>query len=222
MTDDRSRDPFRTAAPDDLTPPHPVLGNPSSSAPFDRPGPITPVQAAPIQAPPVRSRGGGMLINVVLGIALVVAVGGVAFAAGRVSAPPNAAAGTGLRGQGGFVPGAGGPTASGAPGGAFGGAGGGAVALQGTVTAMTADSITLELASGQSVTIPTDASTTWHEQQAATSTDVTTGSTVIIQVQGGRGAGGQGGGQAGGPTASGAPGRALGSASTVTLVPAGS
>jgi hypothetical protein len=155
-----------------------------------------------------------MLVNVVLGLALVVAIGGVAFAAGRVTAPATAAAAA----RQGF--GAGGPTASGAPGGfGGGGAGAGGVALQGTVTAVTADSITLQLASGQSVTIPIDAQTTWHERTAATSADVTTGSSVIVQLQGGRGAGGQGNG---GPAASGAPGRALGSASTVTLVPAGS
>jgi len=49
-----------------------------------------------------------------------------------------------------------------------------------------ADSITLELASGQSITIPTDAQTTWHERAAATAADVTTGSTVIVQLAGGR------------------------------------
>jgi hypothetical protein len=159
-----------------------------------------------------------MLINIVLGIALVVAVGGVAFGAGRVTAPAAATtvrAGLGA-GQGGLNPG--GPTASGAPGGGVGGAGGG-VSLQGTVTEVTATSITLQLPTGQSVTIPTDTQTTWHQREAATSTDVTTGSTVIVQIQGGRGGGGQGGG---GATASGAPNRALGSAATVTLVPAGS
>ena len=205
MPDDRSRDPFQPAAPASPTP-----------APFDRPTPLDPVEP-----PVVRAKGGAMLVNVVLGLALVVAVGGVAFAAGRVTAPATAAGARTGPGQGGFVPGAGGPTASGAPGGGFAGAGG--TSLQGTVTAVTADSITLQLTSGQSITIPTDAQTTWHQRESATAADVTNGSTVIVQLQGGFGGAGQGGpGQGGGATASGGPNRNLGPAATVTLVPAGS
>jgi hypothetical protein len=180
-----------------------------------------------------------VLVNALLGVALVVAVGGVAFAVGRATAPASTAstgAGRfGTDGQG-FVPGGRGPNASGAPGGlgGFGGFAGGA-SIQGTVTAVSADSITLQLASGQTVTIPVDAATTWHERTAATAADVTTGSTVIVQVSGGRGAFGNGngngdgngngngnGGQGNGPTGSGAPGRTLGPAAAVTLVPAGS
>lgn len=200
--DSRSNDPFRpTSAPGD-------------AAPY------------PIEATAVRPRGrGGMFLNVALGIALVVAVGGVAFGAGRMTAPV-AAAGAARPGAGGFVPGAGGPTASGAPGGGF---GGGGASINGTVTAVAADSITVQLANGQSVTIPTSSTTTYHEQAAGTAADVTSGATVIVQVEGGRGGGqggqgGQGGGPAasGAPTASGAPARNLGAASSVTIVPAGS
>jgi hypothetical protein len=167
-----------------------------------------------------------MLVNVVLGIALVVAVGGVAFAVGRASAPATAAAartGFGTNGQG-LLPGTGGPNASGAPGGGFGAAAGG-LSIQGTVTAVGADSITLELANGQTVTIPTNAQTTYHQREAATPAAVTDGSTVIVQLEGGRGAfnnGNGNGGQGGGPTGSGAPGRTIGPATTVTVVPAGS
>jgi hypothetical protein len=174
-------------------------------------------------------------VNVLLGVALVVAVGGVAFAAGRATAPAPATANrTGFGGNGGngqFF----GPNASGAPnrGGGFagfGGAGGG-VSIQGTVTAVSADSISLQLASGQTVTIPLDSQTTYHSRTSATASQVTDGATVIVQLSGaGRGAfggangggNGQGGGGGQGPTASGAPGRALGSASSVTIVPAGS
>jgi hypothetical protein len=173
----------------------------------------------PVASTAVRPKGsGGMVLNAVLGIALVVAVGGVAFGAGRVTAPVAAAA-AGRNGAGGFVPGAGGPTASGAPGGGF---GGGAASIQGTVTAVAADSITVQLPSGQSVTIPTTGTTTYHEQAAATPADVTSGTTVIVQLEGGRGGQGGQGGQGGGPAASGAPARNLGSASSVTVVPAGS
>jgi hypothetical protein len=194
---------------------------------------------APITSPPatgpatgpapvvVRSRGGGgMLLNVLLGLALVVAVGGVAFAVGRSTAPAAAASNAGRFGANGGFAGQGGPTASGAPG-AFGaGLGGGGVSVQGTVTAISADSITLQLTSGQTITIPTDAQTTWHQRAAATAADVTSGSTVVVQLQGGRGAfgngNGNGQGQGNGPAASGAPGRAIGPATTVTLVPADS
>ena len=191
---------------------------PASTAPaYAVPASTAPASAA-VAPVVVRSRGGGgLLVNALLGVALVVAVGGVAFAVGRATAPASAAStGTGrfgTNGQG-FVPGGGGPNASGAPGGlgGFGGFAGGA-SIQGTVTAVSANSITLQLASGQSVTIPLDAQTTWHERSTATAADVTTGSTVIVQVSGGRGAfgngngnGGQGnGGQGNGPTGSGAP-----------------
>ena len=216
------------------------------SDPFDRPVATSPVAAAPVgsaplgsapfgpgpvSAAPVRAKGGsGMLVNVLLAVALVVAVGGVAFAVGRVTAPATTASGRtgfGTNGQGGF-----GPNASGAPGagfnGGFGGFGGGNVSIQGTVTAVTADSITIQLAGGQSITIPTNAQTTYRESQASTAAAVTSGATVLVQLPAGRGAFGNGngngngnGGQGGGPNASGAPGRTLGPASTITVIPAG-
>jgi hypothetical protein len=178
-----------------------------------------------------------MLVNVLLGVAVVVAVGGVAFAAGRATAPTTTGTGRfGANGPGGgnFVSG---PGASGAPTrGGFGAAlGGGGITIEGTVTAVSADSITLQLASGQSITIPTTSDTTYHSQTAATSSDVASGATVKVELSGGRfGGGGQGsgngnggngngnGGQTG-PAASGAPTttRGLGSASSVTVVPAG-
>jgi hypothetical protein len=251
-TDPRSGDPFPPGS-DDVTSVHPVApaasqpapgpidpppagagspwaaptgpsGGPSSAVdPFDRPL-DRPVAPLPVEAPVARGKGGGgMLVNVLLGIALVVAVGGVAFAAGRVTAPVTTATGrTGLggnAGNGGFFQG--GPNASGAPGGAF-GTGAGGVSIQGTVTEVSADSITLQVAGGQTVTIPIDAQTTYSERTPSTAAAVTSGSTVVVQLQGGRGAFGNGngnGGQGGGATASGAPGRALGPASSITVVP---
>jgi hypothetical protein len=198
---------------------------PASADPFDRPG-LAPAMG-PVGAPTVRSRssGSGMLVNVLLGIAVVVAVGGVAFAVGRATAPTTvAAANNGRFGNGGF----GGPNASGAPGGGFVGPGGfagnGGVSIEGTVTAISADSITLQLASGQTVTIPINAQTTYHQRSSATAAAVTNGSTVIVQVGGGRGAftNGNGNGGAGGPNASGQPTRTLPAASSITLAPAGS
>jgi hypothetical protein len=177
-----------------------------------------------------------MLVNVLLGFALVVAVGGVAFAAGRATAPASTGTGRfGANGANGGFAGGFGPNASGAPNRVFGGGGaaGGAIAIQGKVTAVAADSITIQLPSGQTVTIPTSDQTTYHSQTSATASDVTSGADVIVQLSGGgrftggngNGGNGNGNGQGngnGGPAASGAPtGRGLGSASSVTIVPAG-
>ena len=141
-----------------------------------------------------RRSSAALLVNVLLGVALVVAVGGVAFAAGRAAAPASSGTGRTNFGNGGDVdlngpvfgePGFE-PNASGAPGRGTFGAGGGAVSLQGTVTAVSADSITLQLASGQTITIPIDAQTTYHSRSAATAADVKAGSTVQVQLNGGR------------------------------------
>jgi hypothetical protein len=223
---DQPTDPFATSRPGSALPP---AGSPYAGGP----GPL-PDTGAPSTAPEVpavvpvvvarRSTAGG-LVNVLLGVALVVAVGGVAFAAGRATAPAAAATnGRGFNGNGQAFGGGGlGPNASGAPGrGGFGGAfAAGGLTIEGTVTAVTADSITLQLTSGQSITIPTDSQTTYHTRAAAKASDVATGSTVLVQLSGGRGTTG-GGGLDGGPAASGAPGRTPASASSVTVVPAGS
>jgi hypothetical protein len=176
----------------------------------------------PVVVRPRRS-GAAMLVNVLLGAALVVAVGGVAFAAGRATAPAAAsAAGRTGFGQGGAGAG---PGASGAParGGGFGGAGGaGAVSIQGTVEAIDGSSMTIKLPSGTTVTIGLNGATTYHSQAPATASDVTSGSTVIVQLAG---RGGPGGGPAASgapaPAASGAPAGGLGTAGSVTVVPTG-
>ena len=54
----------------------------------------------------------------------------------------------------------------GGPGGFF-GAGGG-ITISGEVTAVSADQLTLKLASGQTITVPLDGSTTYHSQAPAT------------------------------------------------------
>jgi hypothetical protein len=150
--------------------------------------------------------------------AAFVALGGVGFAAGRVTAPAAANAGTGGRG------GNGGAFAF--PGGSFtpggnGGNGGlgrfaGGLSLQGTITEVTADHITLKLANGTTVSIPVDSNTAYHRQASATSSDVTTGTQVQVQLSAGANGGGGGGQQ---PGASGAPGsRTVGPASDITIV----
>jgi hypothetical protein len=158
-----------------------------------------------------RSRGTGRFLNVVLGVALAVAIGGVAFAVGRTTAPVSAS--TGARGNGGaafprgsFVPGANG--GSGFVRGGF-----GSPTLSGTVESVDGDTLTIKTASGQTVTVTTGASTTYHTQAPADASDVKAGSNVDVQVQF------DGTGGAGRPSASGAPSGPIGTAGSVTVVP---
>src|SRR5205814_6597768 len=73
-----------------------------------------------------------------------------------------------------------------------------------------ATSMTITLSSGQTIDIPLDASTTYHGQTAATSSDVKNGAQVVVELAG-TGFGGRGGGTGG---AGGAPG-AVGSPGAV-------
>lgn len=189
--------------------------------PFEPAGfPPQTVVAAPA-APLVKPKSSGRLLNAVLAVALLVAVGGVAFAVGRSTAPV-AAAGRGNLPGGGFL---GGPQASLAPGqsaapgfpgggpGGLGGLGGlgGGVTVSGTVQSVTGDTLTIETAAGQTIEVGLDADTTYHRQADATATDVAAGTAVEVQL-------GFGGGF-GQPTASTDPSGTVGTASSVTVVP---
>jgi hypothetical protein len=137
--------------------------------------------------PVVARRRSASALNVMLGVALLVAVGGVAFAGGRLTSPAasGAAAAAGKTGQSGQGNQLRGPNASGAPGGGFARGGlGGNLALTGTVTASTPTSLTIALTGGQTVTVTTDSSTTYHHQAAGSVSDVTTGKQVVVQVNG--------------------------------------
>jgi hypothetical protein len=207
-------------------PPNAATGSPSAPPVAPYPGaaggaavaPVTPVRQ------PARRRG---VIDIVLVVAAIFALGGVGFALGRLTAPASQAdaagsgrfqaqlpnggqggnGGTGT-GQGGFGAGAGGIF----------GAGGSGVTLTGEVTEVAADHITLKLASGQTIQIPIDASTAYHSQAAASASDVTTGSAVEVQVARGGGAPGTGnGGTGNGGTGGGQ--FTLGAATSVTVIP---
>jgi Domain of unknown function (DUF5666) len=173
-------------------------------------------------------------MSIVLGVAVLFAIGGVAFAAGRLTAP---AAATAAAGSGGFGAGRGAGNGTGNGGGnagngggnGFGFGNGGAalgatgLSIKGTVTAIAADHLTLQLPGGQTVDVPIDSSTTFHRQTGAARTDVTSGDSVEIALSGrfGRGTGPNGGGNSAGASSapSGAPGagRALGPATDVTI-----
>jgi hypothetical protein len=144
---------------------------------------------------------------------------GLAFAMGRVTAPATGTGGpvsvidggTGLDSlpNASFRPGAGFPDASFRPGDATAGRGGigGGLSIEGTVDSVTADSITIKLESGQTVTVGLDGDTTYHQQADAIATDVQAGETVILRLGGGFRIGGDSGSTS------------LGTASDVTIVP---
>ncbi len=196
--------------------PPPYGGPPQYVAP---PPYVPPPVAAPVV---VKSKGGPSVVNVVLALAVMVALGGVAFAAGRITAPASASAnGTGFPGRGGTGNGAGGVGGVGGSGGAgFGGRAGGAGALggagltiQGTVTEVAADHVTIKLASGATVNVATDGTTTYHQQAAGASSDVAVGKTVQVELSGAGGFGGFGG-RGGGAGAGASPPAAVGGGTT--------
>lgn len=134
-------------------------------------------------------RGSGVL-NVVLAIAVALAVGGVAFAAGRMTAPaaaafPNGGPGGGaFQGRPGASPGPGGggfqPGGGIQPGGGLFGAG--VVTVEGTVESRSGDTLTVRTIDGQTVEITLPADTTYHAQGSATSDDVQSGTDVLVRV----------------------------------------
>ncbi len=141
--------------------------------------PVAPV--APVLAVAPRAKSGGIL-NVLLIGAAILAIGGVAFAIGRSTAQAGAFQGVGsitdgpvVRPDGSFAPGAGGPR------GFLSDAG---LAIDGTVTAVDADSITLTLENGEQMTFVLDGDTTYHAATDATATDVAVGDDVSVKVDG--------------------------------------
>ncbi len=157
---------------------------------------VTPV--APVVVT-TRSSGGGRWVNVLLGVAMVIAVGGVAFAIGRSTAPASAASvgtfpggGIALSPGGSFDPN-GGPVVNGGPRGLF---GTGGPTIDGKVASIDGDTMTITLASGDTMTVKTDGETTYHQSTPATAADVQVGDDVAVRVSGGfrfdSNAGGQG------------------------------
>jgi hypothetical protein len=151
--------------------------------------PVTPQAPAPSPAPaPVvavapRARTGGILNLLLIGAAIL-AVGGVAFAIGRTTAPASAFPGVGrvtdgstvFRPDGSFAPGAGGPTGPVLD---------GTLAVDGTVKSIDADSVTLTLANGDEMTFTLDANTSYRAATDASAADVAVGDEVSVKVAGG-------------------------------------
>ncbi len=155
-------------------------------------------------------KGTSNVLTVALVGALLLGAVGVSFAAGRASSSPESATtGSGVsNGDDNGVTdgnGQGGPLTRRGPGASFDlngngdggfegdpdhgvgfdrgfGRGVGPGGLTGTVTAVDADSITVSLANGQTVTFGLDGSTTYHQQVAASASDVKAGSTVQVEL----------------------------------------
>jgi hypothetical protein len=224
MTSSSPFQPSDPGRPSGSLPGLPGQSLPAAEPAFDQPL-IQPVRATP----PKRSNAGGYLLT----IAAVIAVGGLAFAVGRVTAPAPAATarsafafGQGGAGGGGDT----GPNGSFAPG--QGGANGGfarrALTTEATVTAVAADHLTIQIgASGQTVDVSIDGGTTFHTQQVASATAVTPGSKVLLQFNAATAGGSPGGtttlpGSGGSAAPSGVPGggflRGFGTVKDVTVL----
>ena len=186
----------------------------SAGAPPPAVPPAVPPAAAGAAVTPVapvvvttRSNGGGRWVNVLLGVAMVIAVGGVAFAIGRSTAPASAATvgtfpggGIAVTPGGSFDPN-GGPVVNGGPRGLF---GAGGPTIDGKVASVDGDTMTITLPSGDTMTVKTDGDTTYHQSTPATAADVQVGDDVAVRVSGGFRFDSNGGGR--GPTATAARG----------------
>jgi len=197
---------------------------PQPSVPGTTPGagPDRSPDPDPLTAPVVKPRNkSSRAVNLLLGVAIAVAIGGVAFAIGRGTAPAATTAGAFPPNGGQFFTDGNGPgngNGNGGTGPNFGGPGAfanGGLTVEGTVTAVSDDAVTITTDSGQEVSVSTTDDTTYHQQAAASADDVTTGSTVQVQLEA---LGGRFGG--GGPNASPAPSGAPQTIATdITVVP---
>lgn len=140
--------------------------------------PSNAVPLSQLGQPIVRPRGSsGRALNFLLGLALVVAVGGMAFAVGRLTAPAQANAGVGL--GGGF---------QGLPGTSFDPANlprgfGGETTISGIVTSVDGTTMTLTTADGQTLTFDVS-NAAYHAQADATASDMAVGASVKVSAGG--------------------------------------
>jgi hypothetical protein len=182
------------------TDPAPTTQVPTTSAPATPVAPTTPATpatpaAAPSPVAPVvvtQPRKSGVWVNLLLGVAAIIAVGGVAFAIGRSTAPasaasiqtfPSGANGPVFNADGSFDPNGGPVTGNGRPGGLF---GTGGPTIDGKVASISGDTMTITLPSGDTMTVKLDGDTTYHQSTDASAADVAVGDDVAVQVDGGR------------------------------------
>lgn len=119
-------------------------------------------------------------------VAAMVAIGGIGFALGHLTAPGATAAAnpTGRAGFGRNFPSlAPGQTFNSSQfGGGRGGLGGVAGGVTGTVQSITGSTITIQEANGTSVTIDLSGNTTYHNETSAQAGDVKVGTGVVVQI----------------------------------------
>lgn len=119
-----------------------------------------------------------------LAVAAVIAVAALAFLGGRLTAPTAAATdaggftgpGGGFQPPDGFEPPAGGGFPGGGPG------GGAGLSVEGTITEVDGDTITLELEDGQAVTVTVGDETTVSREELADRDDLAAGISVRVQI----------------------------------------
>ena len=133
---------------------------------------------APIVKP---RRTSNRLLDAALIAAAVLAIGGVAFGIGRATAPAAAFTGGAIDLPGGRVV---------APNGSFDPNGGPRVGfrgptIDGTVTAIDGETMTVKLADGTEMIFTLDSTTEYHQATDATASDVAVGDDVSIGVEGG-------------------------------------
>jgi hypothetical protein len=126
---------------------------------------------------------------VLLLVAAMVAIGGIGFALGHLTAPGATAAAnpTGRAGFGRNLPSlAPGQTFNtsqfGAGAGGRGGLGGVGGGVTGTVQSISGSAITIQEANGTSVTIDLSGNTTYHNETSAQAGDVKVGTSVVVQI----------------------------------------
>ena len=162
-----------------------------------QPDQITPAQeeppVSPVPSPPAvqKSKGADRSTIALLMVAALIAVGGVGFALGHVTAPTSAASvnarPSGLGGR---------DFASLAPGQTFNpaqfGAGrtAGSASVSGTVTSFDGTTLVIAEANGASVSIDVAGTTTYHTQTSATPSQVVAGASVTVQIATGASASG--------------------------------
>ena len=180
------------------TPPPTWATDPAPSTPVSPPqAPPTSFAPAPLVSTMTPRKNRASAGTALLLVGALVAIGGVAFAVGRVTAPAAAtttglgAAGRGTGGEGGF-----GPGGFGGAGGFGGGRNGGALSVTGTVVSIDANSIQVKLANGTTQTLTLGSSTTYRDSTSGSAADVVPGATVQVALDLGTGTG---------PTASGQP-----------------
>jgi hypothetical protein len=160
---------------------------PTPEQPVDESGPA----AGDRPAKPARATKPDRATMALLLVAAFVAVGGIGFALGHLTAPTGtgsrAANPTFGRGFGGARPSLA-PGQTFAPGGGTGSGFGGVGGVSGTVQSIDGSTMTVQLANGTTVIIDLTGSTTYHSETSASAGDVKVGSSVIVQIDASAGA----------------------------------